>query len=466
MAQKPLPQHTDVVVIGGGCAALCAAITAAEAGRDVLLLERAPQVMRGGNTRHTRNLRAMHAAPTAGLEGSYSEEEFWQDLLRVTQGQTNEALARLTIQGSENLLAWLQAHGVHFQPSLSGTLSLAKTNAFFLGGGCALLNALYIAADAAGVNIYYDADVRQLNITDALCTSVEVTVAGATYQVRADATVVASGGFQANEQWMREVWGPAADNFLIRGTPYNEGHALQALMQQGVKTVGDPSQCHAVAIDARAPKFDGGIVSRLDCVPFSIVVNDQAKRFYDEGEDFWPKRYAIWGRLIAAQENQIGYAIIDQKVINNFMPSVFPALSAATIAELAEIISLSPDDLGATVTEYNKSVQPGQYDPQRLDGCKTGGLSPEKTNWALPIDTPPFYAYPLRPGITFTYLGVQVDRDARVQLIEGNPVKNLYAAGEIMAGNVLGRGYCAGTGMTIGGVFGLIAGAQAACHSQ
>jgi len=450
-------------VVGGGHAGLCAAITAAEDGRQVCLLERAPAVMRGGNTRHTRNLRAMHDGPVAGLTGSYSEDEYWQDIQQVTAGHTDPTLARLTIRESAPLIDWLQAHGVHFQPSLSGTLSLSHTNAFFLGGGCALTNALYQAAAKAGVEVVYECRVTNVEMTGHTCTAVSGRYEDTDFTLEAAAFVMTSGGFQANAGWMREAWGDAADNFLIRGTPFNEGDVLRALMQQGVATTGDPTQCHAVAIDARAPKYDGGIVSRLDCVPFSIVVNNRAERFYDEGEDFWPKRYAIWGRLVAAQPDQIAFAIIDSKVINHFMPSVFPAIQAPSLPVLAAELGLSGTALSRTVERFNQAVQPGHYDPQQLDSSHTVGLTPDKTHWALPIDTPPLRAYPLRPGITFTYLGVVVDAQARVHMQNGEPCTNLFAAGEIMAGNVLGQGYCAGTGMTIGGVFGRIAGAQAAC---
>lgn len=458
-----LPEHADVVVVGGGHAGLCAAITAAEQSRQVYLLERAPADMRGGNTRHTRNLRAIHEGPVAGLIGSYSESEYWQDIERVTGGQTNPELAHLTIRESRPLIDWLQARGVHFQPSLSGTLNVSHSNAFFLGGGCALTNSLYQAAAEAGVTIVYDCRVTNVQLSGNTCRAVSGLHQDTEFTLTANAFVMTSGGFQANAEWMREAWGEAADNFLIRGTPYNEGDVLRALMQQGVATTGDPTQCHAVAIDARAPKYDGGIVSRVDCIPFGIVVNNQGERFYDEGEDFWPKRYSMWGRLVAQQPEQVSYAIIDSKVINHFMPSLFPALEADSIPALASQLSLDSAALQKTLTRYNEAVRPGHYDPQQLDNCHTAGLVPNKTHWALRIDTPPFFAYPLKPGITFTYLGVVVDAQARVQLHTGEPCTNLFAAGEIMAGNIVGQGYCAGTGMAIGGVFGRIAGAQAAC---
>ena len=241
---------------------------------------------------------------------------------------------------------------------------------------------------------------------------------------------------------------------------------LKNLLDQGVAPVGDPTQCHAVAIDARAPKFDGGIVTRLDCVPFSIVVDRDGRRFYDEGEDVWPKRYAIWGRLVAQRPGQIAYSIIDSKSERLFMPSVFPAIRADTIGELAGKLGLDPATLEATVRDFNAAVQPGAFDSTKLDGCRTEGLDPPKTNWARPIDTPPFIGYPLCPGITFTYLGVRVDENARVLMEDGKPSANLFASGEIMAGNILGKGYLAGFGMSIGTVFGRIAGREAARHAR
>lgn len=459
-----IPQKTDVLVIGGGNAALCAAIEAREAGADVVVLECADRAMRGGNTRHTRNLRAMHAGPTETLTESYTEEEYWQDLLRVTEGQTDEALARLMIRKSEELLDWLHARGGRFQPALSGTLSLGRTNAFFLGGGKALLNAQYRTAEALGVRVFYNSEVTELVVEDGRFSTARLGHRGLG-DIAANSVVVACGGFQANSDWMREAWGEVADNFIIRGTPFNRGTILKDLMNKGAVTIGDPTQCHAIAVDARAPKYDGGIVTRLDCVCFSIVVNNQGLRFYDEGEDSWPRRYAIWGRLVARQPDQIAYALIDSKVLDNFMPSVFPPMTAGSFADLAAKIGIDATVLEATVAEFNRAVQSGHYDPGVLDDCRTAGLSPPKSHWALQLDEPPYYAYPLRPGITFTYLGLKVDEDARVRF-GGGPSPNIFAAGEVMAGNILGKGYCAGTGMTIGAVYGRIAGAGAAAASR
>jgi tricarballylate dehydrogenase len=455
-------QIFDVLVIGGGNAALCAAITAREHGASVLVLECSPFEFRGGNSRHTRNVRYFHEKGNDHLTGPYQEDEFWEDLLQVTGGQTNEQLARFAIRESHNLGEWMAKRGVVFQPSMRGTLHLSRTNAFFLGGGKALMNAFYATAGRLGVSVWYGAEVRDLDIREGEFISAEVAVDNLPRRVFARCVVAASGGFQANLEWLKQYWGSAADNFIVRGTPYDRGQVLQALLDRRAKPVGDPRQCHCVAIDARAPKSDGGIVTRLDCVPFGIVVNRDARRFYDEGEDFWPKRYAIWGRLVAQQPDQIAYSIIDSKSIDLFMPSVFPPIEAGSLGDLAARLELDPLTFEETVRNFNGSTRPGNFDSTVLDDCATDGLEPPKSHWARPLDSPPFYGYPLRPGITFTYLGVTVNERAQVVMQDDRPAKNIFAAGEIMSGNILGKGYMAGFGLTIGAVFGRIAGREAA----
>lgn len=455
-------QVYDILVVGGGNAALCAAMTAREAGAAVLLLECAPKHFRGGNSRHTRDLRYMHLSGNDHLTGPYPEEEFWEDLIRVTGGKTDEKLARLTIRQSNNIGQWMAEHGCMFQPAMRATLHLARTNGFFLGGGKGLMNAYYNTAAKLSVKILYEAEVRDLELSDGRFASASFVLQDTVQKVRAKALVLASGGFQANIEWLKAYWGAPAENFIIRGTPFNKGQMLRAMIDHGAKPVGDGSQCHAVAVDARAPKFDGGIVTRLDCIPFGIVVNRQARRFYDEGEDFWPKRYAIWGRLVAQQPDQIAYSIVDAKSIDLFMPSVFPPIEAQSISEMAAKLELDPKALEETVAAFNKATRPGSFDPGELDGCATAGLDLPKSNWARPLDTPPFYGYPLRPGITFTYLGLTVNEQAQVMMQDDRPAANIFAAGEIMAGNILGQGYMAGFGLTIGSVFGRIAGKEAA----
>ena len=458
--------HYDIAIIGGGNAALCAAITAAETGAKVLILEAAPKPYRGGNSRHTRNFRCMHSGPLGPLVDDYSEDEYMADLLKVTGGKTDKTLARLAIRTSEECLPWMHGHGVRFQPSLSGTLSLGRTNAFFMGGGKGLVNAYYRTAEGLGVDVVYEAAVSHLELDGGKITRVDYNHDGQRQSITPKAVIVASGGFQADIEWLTRAWGPAAQNFLIRGTPYNRGIVLADLLEQGVQSVGDADQCHAVAIDGRAPKYDGGIVTRLDCVPFSIVVNKNAERFYDEGEDVWPKRYAIWGRLVAAQPDQIGYVIIDAKSLELFMPSVFPPLKSETLEGLAAQMDLPAEKLRETVDRFNAACgDTSGFHPTELDGVATTGLMPPKTNWARPITEAPFYGYSLRTGVTFTYLGLKVDENAQCSTQQG-PIQNLWAAGETMAGSILGQGYLAGFGMTIGTVFGRIAGRGAADYAN
>ncbi|MBV8537249.1 MAG: FAD-dependent tricarballylate dehydrogenase TcuA [Alphaproteobacteria bacterium] len=461
-----LSRKFDVLVIGGGNAALCAAISAKRLGADVLVLEGAPKFYRGGNTRHTRNMRCAHDAATEILTGPYTEEEFFEDLLRVTEGNTDQELARLMIRESKDILTWIVKQGVRWQPSLGGTLSLGRTNSFFLGGGRAMLNALYRTAGTLGVEILYDAEVVDLDINDGMFLSATFKQGDGRASAKAATLVAAAGGFEANIEWLKESWGEAAENFLIRGTPYNRGSVLKMLLDRDVEGIGDPTQCHAVAIDARAPKFDGGIITRHDSVVFGIVVNRNAERFYDEGEDIWPKRYAIWGRLVAAQPGQIAYIIFDASVRNSFMPTLYPPIEGGTIAELAKKLELDPAALERTVTTFNAAVRPGTFDHTILDDCRTEGISPAKTHWARKIEAAPFLAYPVRPGITFTYLGTRVNKQARMLMKDDKPSANMFAAGEIMAGNVLGKGYAAGMGMTIGSVFGRIAGTEAARNAR
>lgn len=454
----------DVLVIGGGNAALCAALMAREAGASVLLLESAPSEWRGGNSQHTRNLRCMHDAPQDVLVDAYPEEEYWQDLLKVTGGLTNEHLARLTIRASSDCRDWMRSHGVHFQPPLSGALHVARTNAFFMGGGKALVNAYYRSAERLGVQIRYEAPVDRLEIRDGRF----VAAFTGGERIEAKACVLAAGGFESNREWLREAWGQnadgewPADNFLIRGTAFNKGVLLKHLLDEhGADSIGDATQAHMVAIDARAPLYDGGICTRIDCVSLGVVVNKQGSRFYDEGEDFWPKRYAIWGRLVAQQPGQTAYSIIDAKAIGRFMPPVFPGVRADSLPELARKLGLDEITFMQTLNDYNAACRIGTFDHTTLDDCHTEGVMPAKTHWARPLDTAPFYGYALKPGITFTYLGLKVNDRAAVHF-GGQPSDNLFVAGEMMAGNVLGKGYTAGVGMSIGTAFGRIAGTQAA----
>ncbi len=352
----------------------------------MLILEAAPEAFRGGNSRHTRNVRYMHDGESNYLTGVYSEEEFYGDLLQVTGGKTNEALARLTIRESADLGVWMTENGIRWQGPLRGTLQLSRTNAFFLGGGKALVNTYYETARKLGIEAAYDSEVCDIVGADDGSWAVSVEHDGRREAIDATAIVLASGGFEANLDWLAEYWGAAAQNFAIRGTRFNRGGPLRTLLDQGAQAVGDPREYHAIAVDARGPQFDGGIVTRLDSIPFGIVVNKEGQRFSDEGSDFWPKRYASWGGLIARQPEQVAYSIVDAKKMRDFMPSLFPPIRSDSVRELASTLKLDPEVLEGTVADFNAAVRAGTYGPTALDDCRTEGLEPAKSHWALPLD--------------------------------------------------------------------------------
>jgi len=456
----PIDHKYDVIVVGGGNAGLNAAITVADAGAKVLLLEVAPKNQRGGNSRHVRNFRCSHDAPLGVLPESYNHDQFRQDIIQVTEGNTDLNLLDLLVTNSSDCYLWLEKLGVRFQKALSGTLQLNKSNAFYLGGGTALLNTLYAVAETKGIEIIYEAKIKDIVIKNKAFESIKLKENESDISIEASSLILASGGFQANKEWLENIWGSKAKNFIVRGSSYDRGEILKIMMSSDADVVGDEDQCHAIAVDARSPEYDGGIVTRIDCITHGIVINKHGERFYDEGEDIWPKRYAIWGRLIAMQEDQIAYAIIDSKMLNQFVPTVLDPIVGNTIEEVANQISVDSERLNQTLHNFNASISKTHYDHSKLDGCSTENIVPIKSNWARKIDTPPYYAYPLKPGITFTYMGLKVDSQARVQF-NGKASENIFAAGEIMAGNILGRGYVAGIGMTIGTVFGRLAGQHA-----
>jgi tricarballylate dehydrogenase len=465
--RSSLDPSPDVVVLGGGNAALCAAITARRLGCHVLLLEKAPLWRRGGNTRHTRDIRYSHPEEHRYATGSYPESEFLEDLKAVTGQGFDPAISKLLVAESASVPTWMEAQGVKWQPTLRGTLHLNRTNRFFLGGGKALVNTYYDTLENLGGAVVYGVRLTGLELEGNGRVRIVAQTEAAEIDISAAAVVVATGGFEANLALLEAAWGPGVRNYVIRGTPENDGQMLSRLLELGADSVGDPRAFHAVAVDARSPRFDGGIVTRVDAIPYGIAVNRHGCRFYDEGEDLWPKRYAIWGRLIAEQPDQIAYAVFDAKVRHLFIPPVYPPVSANSIEGLALKLGVDSRTLCQTVNDFNASVAVGSvFDPAVLDGASTVGLVPPKSNWALPVDSAPFGAYPLRPGVTFTYRGVRVDRQAHVLRRDGVVLPGVFAAGEIMAGNILKTGYLAGVGLTIGTVFGRIAGSVAVEYAR
>jgi tricarballylate dehydrogenase len=463
MSEAAASQALDVLVVGGGSAALCAAIAARRSGASVRLVEQAPATLRGGNTRHARNFRLMHDRPAWYVPGAYGEDAFFKDLVRVTHGATDEQLARLLIRGSATIAAWLNDNGVRLQDPASGAMPYSRRTAFFLGGGKAMINALYATAAKLGVMICYDSEVVALSFDDDRNCEAGIVHDGSIERVAAKTVVVCSGGHQANLDWLRDSFGAVADGFMIRGTPYATGSVLRLLLDAGVRPVGDPSRCHMVAVDARGPKFDGGIVTRITGIPHGIVVDRDGRRFHDEGEDARKTHYARWGARIADCPGQIAYLIMDAKGVNRALPTALPPIQAGSIPALATALGLDPAALETTMRDFNAATGATE-DLPLIERCTTG-LTPPKSRGAVALAVPPFAAYPLRPGVTFTHFGIAVDEHMRVVKDDGRPASNVFAAGMIMAANVLGDGYLAGLGVALSTVFGRLAGEEAARHA-
>ncbi|ADP72817.1 precorrin 3B synthase CobZ [Rhodomicrobium vannielii ATCC 17100] len=404
----------QVLVIGGGLAALAAAISARRAGARVTMLEAAPHELRGGNTRHSRNLRIAHDKPTAQIPGSYCEDEFLADLAKASDGRNDAGVSRLLVHASTDLPDWLAAQGAMFQTQ---DIPYSRKTAFFLGGGKAAVNALYATAERLGVRIHYGAQVDSVDLES-----------GAAGPFHPRATVLACGGAQA-------AMPTTMPGFINRGTPYAQGEILRAALAQGAAAVGDAGAAHLVAVDARSPEADGGIVTRVDGMEHGMAVDARGARFADETAVTGPTRYATWGRLVADLPERRAALVLDADGIERAPLSIFPPLEAPTLAELAARIGADAATLEASARESSR------------------------------VARPPFYAFPIRPGITFTCLGLRVDETARVVLRDGSACANVFAAGMIMAPNVLGTGYVAGGGMTVGAVFGRIAGEEAARHA-
>jgi tricarballylate dehydrogenase len=297
---------------------------------------------------------------------------------------------------------------------------------------------------------------------DGNCTA-DILHGGKIERASAKSLVACTGGHQANFGWLRESFGPAADNFMIRGTPYDTGAVLRLLLDAGAKPVGDSRHAHMVAVDARGPKFDGGIVTRITAIPHGIVVDRDGKRFHDEGEDARKTHFARWGARIAECPDQTAYLILDATGLARALPTALAPIRADTIAALAATLGLEPAALEATISKFNAAAVSADDVP--IGERSTTGLTPPKSRGAIALTQPPFVAYPLRPGITFTHYGITVADDLRVVRNDGEAIRNVFAAGMIMAANVLGDGYLAGLGVSLSAVSGRLAGEQAARHA-
>jgi tricarballylate dehydrogenase len=484
----------DVIVVGAGNAALCAALSAAETCKRILVLERAPEEEAGGNSRFTAG--AMRVAYDGVVDlrrlmpdltedeiartdfGSYTEAQFLDDLGRVTQWRCDPDLTEALVKRSFDTLLWMRSKGVRFVP-IYGRQAFKIEGRFKFwggltvetwGGGPGLVDALTRAAKQSGIELWYSARALALIHDDDGVHGVRVRRAGRTMEVCARSVVLAGGGFQSNPEWRARYLGPNWELAKVRGTRYNTGDVIRMALDIGAAPAGNWSGCHAVGWERNAPEFGDlavGDAFQKHSYPFGIMLNADGRRFVDEGADFRNYTYARYGRVILAQPGQFAWQVFDRKVLHllrdEYRIRQVTKVAAGTLEELVR--KLEDVDAQAALEEilrYNAAVKTEvPFNPNVKDGRCTVGLAVNKSNWANTIDEPPFEAYAVTCGITFTFGGLRIDTDARVISTDGAPIPGLYAAGELVGG-IFYFNYPGGSGLTNGAVFGRIAGASAA----
>ena len=487
----------DVVVAGAGNAGLTAALSAAEQGVSVLVLEKAPEYLRGGNTYFTGGLfrfayegidDVASVVADMGPEerrsvdvGSYPAASYYDDLMRVTGGRADPALSRTLVSESLPTMVWMRRAGVRWALALGRqAFRSGGTSRFWgglvveaVGGGKDLSDRLFELAAQAGADVAYETAVDGLLLGSAgAVEGVSVRSLGGAYAVGANAVVLACGGFEANSEMRTNHLGPRWSDVKVRGTRYNTGDGIRIALDAGAGRAGDWSSCHAVAWDLNAPPFGDRNIADLyqkHSYQFGIVVNVDGRRFVDEGADFRNYTYARYGREILNQPHGAAFQVFDSKVEHLLrdeyrIPQVSMA-RASSIEELADALGIDRAGLTGTVREFNAAVRGGAFDPTVLDGKSAAGIDPPKSNWAQPISEPPFLGYAVTCGITFTFGGLSVDASARVRDAGARPISGLYAAGEIAAG-LFYDNYPGGAGLMAGAVFGRIAGRGAARHAS
>jgi tricarballylate dehydrogenase len=487
-----------VIVAGGGNAALCAALSAREKGANVIVLERAPIDEAGGNSRFTAGaIRTVYNGlddivelmPDLNEEerantdfGTYTEEQFFDDMARVTDYRSDPDLVELLIKRSFETLKWMKNKGVRFMPlyakqafKIDGRFKFwGGLTVEAWGGGPGLIEALTESCKREGIEIRYEARVVDLLADDDGVKGVLVSQNGKTVELLSEAVILACGGFEANAEMRTRYLGPGWDLARVRGTRFNTGDGIRMGLAIGASPAGNWSGCHAVAWDRNAPEFGDLAVGdnfQKHSYPFGLIVNGDGKRFVDEGADFRNYTYAKYGREILNQPGQFAYQVFDDKVKHLLrdeyrIRQVTKAQSDTLEGLVAQMEGVNAENFLKTVSEFNAAVnQEIPFDPTVKDGRHTQGLPINKSNWANTIDTPPYQAYGVTCGITFTFGGLRIDTDTRVIDNDGRVIPNLYAAGE-MVGGLFYFNYPGGTGLMSGAVFGKVAGANAAAGAS
>ncbi len=488
----------DVAIVGAGNAALCAALSARESGASVIVLERAPFAERGGNSSFTAGAMRfaydgvddlLKVVPELTPEeirdtdfGAYSKDAFFDDMGRVTEYRTNPELCELLVNRSLETMVWMRKRGVRFAP-IYGRQAFKIDGKFKFwggltieawGGGPGLIAALTAEAERSGIRILYQARALSLIADDNGVHGLRARIAGRTVEVRASSVVLAAGGFQANAEWRTRYLGPGWDLAKVRGTPFNTGDGIRMALDAGAMAYGNWSGCHAVGWDRNAPDFGDLAVGdgfQKHSYPWGIMVNADGKRFVDEGADFRNYTYAKYGRVILSQPQQFAWQVFDQQVLHllrdEYRIRQVTKVRADTIEELADKLEgVDREAFLATIRDYNNAVTTDvPFNPNVKDGRSARGIAVPKSNWANRIDTPPFEAYQITCGITFTFGGLKIDSDAQVIDTEGHKIPGLFAAGELVGG-LFYFNYPGGTGLMAGSVFGKLAGAGAAAAAS
>ena len=483
----------DVVVVGGGNAAMCAALSAREQGARVLVVEKAPEAWRGGNSFFTAGgfrfafktveelyglVGDLSTSEAASMEvDPYPEDAYYDDLMRVTEDCADPDLASTLVRESQPTMRWMREQGVRWIPMFGRQAYRVGGRFRFwgglvleaVGGGAGLVDMEYASAARAGIEVRFEAKATALAVDGrGRVTGVVVRTPAGTETVSADAVVLAAGGFEANPEMRTRYLGQNWDLARVRGTPYNTGDAIRMALDAGAQPWGHWSGCHSVAWDYNAPwhgdrKVGDGF--QKHSYPLGIIVNLRGERFVDEGADFRNYTYVKYGRAIIEQPRRAAFQIFDQKVVENLREEYrireVTKAEAATPEELARKLEIDVEGFARTVREFNAAVQPGTYNPAVKDGKGTRGISPPKSNWALPLDTPPYLGFAVTTGITFTFGGLRITTAGQVLDTEQRPLPGLFAAGELVGG-IFYHNYPGGAGLMAGAVFGRIAGRSAA----
>jgi len=488
----------DVIVVGGGNAALCAALSAREFSDKVLVLERAPEDEAGGNSRFTAGLLRVVYEGVDDLRrlmpdlsddeirrtdfGAYTAEQFLDDMARVTEFRCDPDLTEILVKQSFPAALWMRSKGVRFTAAWGRQAFKIEDRFKFwggltveaIGGGPGLVESLTQAAKKNGIEIWYSARALSLIADDDGVHGVRVRRSGKTLEVKSKSVVLAAGGFQANTEWRTRYLGPGWELAKVRGTRFNTGDAIRMALDIGAAPVGNWSGCHAVAWERNAPEFGDLAVGdqfQKHSYPWGIYLNAEGRRFVDEGADFRNYTYAKYGRVILSQPGQFAWQIFDAKVKNQLRDEYRIRQVTKRVANtLEELVSKLEDtdqkNALIEIQNYNKAVRTDiPFNPNIKDGRRTEGLTIPKSNWANTIDTPPFEAYAVTCGITFTFGGLRINTDAQVVNTDGEPVPGLYAAGELVGG-IFWFNYPGGSGLTNGAVFGRIAGRNAGASGK